>query len=322
MPNRWLARGLTLVLLVVAGAVGQGERASAEDLPVGVPPTQISGVAANYYQGQLILSWQNPASVDWTETIVRAQPGTVAPATSAQGLLVYAGRQSSTSVSDLDPGTPYAFSFWARDLEGLQSRRVSLQVSGAKVTMNVTPTQVVSGQDAEFTVTVRDLVTDKPLADREVSLFGRRPGTQEVVAVGSGRTTRQGKASITIRPSENFDYAAVYFGEGANLGGYSADLNLPVAFLVTAKPSATIVRVGQIFTVLASVDPATSGHVVLEELVKGKWTKLVTRKLDDAGKATLRFNANASGTHTYRFRKAGTERYAAGTSKTFTITAR
>jgi hypothetical protein len=316
---------LALLLLCVAGGAGLADRASAapaDESPIGVPPDPVANPAADFYQGQLLLSWLNPPSVDWIETVVRGAQGTVAPRTSAQGFAVYAGQDRSATVTDLAPGTPYSFSFFARDLEGKEAGPARLTVSGAKLTMRVNPSQVVNGASVQFTVTVRDVLTNKPLSNRVVDLFGRRPGTDQIIQVGSARTTPQGKAFIGLRPPENFDYAAVYFGEGTNLGGYSADLTLPVAFLVKAKPSAKAVGVGQTFTVAATIDPATSGQVVLEELIRGGWTEVAARKLNGAGKAILRFKANASGTHTYRFRKTGTKRYAAGTSKTFTITAR
>jgi hypothetical protein len=313
-----------LLLLSVAGGAGLTERAVAapgDDSPLGRPPERVQNPAADFYQGQLLLSWDNPPTVDWVETVVRGAPGTAGPATSTQGFLVYAGQARSATVTDLEPGTAYTFSFFARDLEGLEAGPAKLLVSGAKVTVRVTPERVVNGDLAHFTVTLRDVLTAKPLANRVVDLFGRRPGTEQIIQVGSARTTEKGKGFIRFRPPENFDYAAVYFGEGTNIGGYSADIHLPVAFLVKAKPSARFVGVGQIFTVVASVDPATSGRVVLEEQLHGTWTKIATRKLK-AGKATFGFNANARGTHTYRFRKTGTKRYEAGTSKSFTITAR
>ncbi len=323
MPNRWLVRLLALVLLAAAGGAGLADRAYAAppDGPLGIPPDRVQEPTADFYQGQLLLSWFNPPTLDWYETIVRAAAGTVAPATSTQGFLVYAGRQRSTSVIDLEPGTPYSFSFFARDLEGLEAAPATLMVSAAKVTMRANPTRVINGGLAQFTITVRDVLTAKPLPNRLVDLFGRRPGTDQIIQIDSARTTREGKAVISFRPPENFDYAAVYFGEGYNIGGYSADLPLPVAFLVKAKPSATSVVAGKSFTVTATIDPVTLGQVVLKEQIEGKWTRVVVAKLNSKGKATLRAKATR-GTHTYRVRSGGTKRYVPGTSKTFTVTAR
>lgn len=325
MPNRWLARCMAVLLLTVGGGVGLGDRAAAapgDDSPIGVPPDPVASPSADFYQGVLLLSWFNPATVDWTETVVRGAPGTVAPASSAQGFPVYAGQDRNTTVTDLEPSTPYSFSFFARDVEGLEAAPATLMVSGATVTLRVNKPKVVNGESVLFTVTVRDVLTAKPLSNREVALFGRRPGNEEIIQVGSARTSGQGKAYISLRPPENFDYAAVYFGEGTNLGGYSADLRLPVAFLINANPSTKAVAVGTPFTVATVVDPATAGQVVLEEQVKGTWRKVATGKLNRTGKATVRAMAAARGTHTYRVRNTGTKRYAAGTSKTFTITAR
>ncbi|MGQ0631432.1 MAG: hypothetical protein ACT4P1_10335 [Sporichthyaceae bacterium] len=287
---------------------------------VGVPPDPVGTPAFTATLDELVLTWQNPASVDFTETVIRQAVGRVPPATITDGEQVYAGRDSTTTLTGLDPIT-YSYSLFARDVEGLVAEPATLTVAAARITLASSRSSVVYGEAVKLSGTLTDAVTGEPLVFREVRILAYDPVTDEIFEAGLEQSGLDGKFSLKVTPDRTYEYVAIFPGDDKGIGGFSTPKTIPVKASVVLLPVKKKGKLGTAFVLVGAADPlSVSVPYVLERLVKGKWKSVEKRSPNREGITKFKVKPASKGKHTYRVRRGAVPGAKAGTSKPVTLT--
>lgn len=311
------AGGFTAVTLV-----GTGLRADDPGIvrAVGVPPGPVAGVFGEADYTDLTLHWYNPTDIDWTDTVVRMTSGTTPPASPDAGTALYVGRSQTVQVTDLDPGTPYSFAFFARDAEGFFAPPATLSINATTVSVSANRSRLTFGDPVVFTGVVRDLHTGNPLEFTDVRVFAYDPRANQVLLAGETKAHAGGKYQVAVTPGTTYEYYVVARGDPAHLGGVSRALTIPVSAAAVLEPVKKKGKFGTTFLMFGGADPIHTGKpLVLEQKVKGKWKPVQKVKPNRNGVAKFKVKPKTRGKHVYRLSKAATPGVGAGTSRQITI---
>ena len=292
--------------------------APGDPTPVGEPPpaaTSLSSGQAGF--DHTTLSWASPTTtVDWAYTEIRMASGTVPPATIADGVQIYQGREDTTPVTVDEPGAVYSFSAFAVDLEGLIAPPVSHTLGGTIVTMTADRTRVAYGDPIILTGYLTDARTGQPLEFRDVQIAAADPVTGEIFDAGQTKAYAGGEFQYVVNPGQNYILAAVFLGDGnQRLGGYSPDLPVQVGMGMHVLPLKKSVKLGKPVVLIVALDPVNPGQaVVIQQLVKGKWKKVASAKAGKKDTMKITLKPKTKGTYTYRATRTGDRVHVSGTS--------
>lgn len=316
-------RALILALLAPGVLVAAPRSAGAV---VGEPPAAVTNLTASANVGEVHLSWTNPRTPDWTETVVRGAVGAVPPASPEAGFAVplpdelFVGPEATAT--NLGPNLAYSFSAFARDAEGLYAAPAMVTINAMVVTATVAPERTTFGKEVTISGRVVDALTGSPQESADVRVLAHRPGpSDEVFLVAEEHTRADGRFAIPLAPATALEYGVVAVGDTAHLGGFAVTRPVAVSSAVYLKPVTRRGELGTRFVLFGGADPiATTVPLVLQEKVRKKWKTVLRQRPNTKGITKFTVTPKAKGKHVYRVTRAAAAGVSGGTSRQVTIT--
>lgn len=316
-----------VALLAPAGLIGLPPTA---DAVVGQPPDPVTNLTASANLDEVQLSWSNPATPDWAETVVRGAPGAVPPASPDAGFPVsvatdiFAGPHAGPHATafELEPNRAYSFAAFAKDTEGLYATPAVVTVNALVVTASVSPARTTYGNEVTVSGRVVDALGGIPQERADVRVVAHRPGpSDEVFVIGEGLTRGDGRFVIPVAPPELLEFGVVAVGDTAHLAGFDLTRAVSVSSAVYLEPVTRKGELGTRFVLFGGADPICTGvPLVLQEKVRKKWKTVLKQRANAKGVTKFRVTPTTRGKHVYRVTRAGTPGVGAGGSRQVTIT--
>jgi subtilisin family serine protease len=185
-------------------------------------PDPVSDFTATGAVRQASLSWTVPQIADLDQVIVRRATGTTAPSSVTSGTAVYAGRESSVTVSGLTEGSTYTFRAWVRDQSGKLSSPSTVTLTGSAVTISSSVKTLTYGSSVSVTGRLTRPDTGAAITGASVQLYGRLEGSTTWSLVGTATSSSTGYLSLSQTPSASTDYQWIYPGSTAGTGADSS----------------------------------------------------------------------------------------------------
>jgi hypothetical protein len=263
----------TYLVRAVDAATNVGPRATVSVVPPAAP-TVFTGLAAD---AAVDLTWTNPASDFATVRVARAAGA--APATPAEGTIVYEGPASSCRDTGLTNGVGYFYSIWSRSAGGRWSTVAS--------TGPFTP-MAVSAITLKATAAIVNYQTATTLFG-QIKMSGANAASAVQYEIWSGTTatnlTQTGLVSSTAtggillrtRPLNKMYYKVRVTAGGDHLASpFSAVISVTPRVALSTPSTPSIVTHNAYFTLGGTLKPrhaASSRSVKLlyERLIKGHW---------------------------------------------------
>lgn len=314
-----------LVIALVAPAVVVAVPPSA-DAVVGQPPDPATNLTASANVGEVQLSWTNPTTPDWTETVVRGAAGAVPPASPDAGFAVRPADDlffgPTATATDLGPNLAYSFAAFAKDAEGLYAAPAVVTVNALVVTATVAPDRTIYGKEVTVSGRVVDALTGTAQEYTEVRVLAHRPGpSDDVVVVAEDFTRADGRFAIPVAPPTALEFGVVAIGDAAHLAGFAVTRPVAVSSAVYLEPVTKRGRLGTRFVLFGGADPiATTVPLVLQKKVRTKWKTVLQQRPNAKGITKFKVIPKTKGKHVYRVTKAATPGVGGGSSRQVTIT--
>jgi hypothetical protein len=196
----------------------------------------------------------------------------------------------------------------------------------ASLTISATPGTVTAGQAVTVSGTLTDLVTSTGSPNKSVILYTRKTGASAWTLLDTVTTNASGNYSEVVHPTQNTDFAAVFYG--------SADLQVavggPTSVVVNALPSPTLtlnadhtsVPRFSTITLTTTATPSAAGQTVhLQVLYGTTWSDYDTKVLSAGSSAQFVIQAGGKGTYQVRtFLPAASASVGDAASPTVTLT--
>lgn len=294
---------------------------------VGEPPDPVTNLTASANVGEVKLTWTNPSTPDWTETVVRGAAGAVPPAGPEDGFAVppsgelFPGPQATAT--DLGPNLAYSFAAFAKDAEGLYAAPAVVTVDAMVVTASVAPDRTTYGKEVTISGRVVDALSGTPQEYADVRVLAHQPGpSDEVFLVAEDFTRADGRFAIPVAPATALEFGVVAIGDTAHLGGFGVTRAVAVSSAVYLEPVTKRGKLGTRFVLFGGADPiATDVPLVLQEKVrKKKWKTVFRQRPNTKGITKFKITPKTRGKHVYRVTRAATPGVGSGTSRQVTIT--
>lgn len=194
------------------------------------------------------------------------------------------------------------------------------------LTISAAPGTVTAGQSVAVTGTLTDLVTSAGASGQQVVLYTRKTGTTSWTLLGTVETDAAGHYSDTVQPTQNTDFAAVYYGSAAlqvAVGGpTSVTVNaLPTPTLTLSADHTSVPRFSTI-TLTTTATPSAAGQTVhLQVLFGTSWVDYDTAVLSAGSSAQFSIAAGGKGSYQVRtFLPAASASVGDAASPTVTLT--
>jgi hypothetical protein len=292
----------------------------APPIEVGKPPDAVVYPTVQPGLELVGLRWINPKNLDWTETIVRGAAGATPPATINDGVEVYRGQGDTAVARNLQSGTQYAFSMFARDAEGMVAPPATIAVTGTKVTLSVDKAKAVWGRTVMLRGKVTDAQSGAPVAANHLVRLQILDAKGNATNVDDAITETDGTFTYPVKATQTGDYVATFSDDFVHIGSKSAKAHIKVSSLVTLKAAKASVARGKTIVLTATAKPIDRGkEIVFEQQVKGKWKPVAKVKPDRTGVATTKIKASKVGKATYRAKRTGAGGAGAGAGKPVTV---
>jgi hypothetical protein len=302
-----------LLCCVLAGGITSSV-AAAE----GVPP--VTDLIATAGADQVALSWTNPADDHFSGVVVRMTEGSEPPASPTDGALVYDGAEASTTVTGLARGAWYSFAAFSYDSTTSYGDPATASVRtpvGTTLSIVRSPATVTYGQSVAVAgrLTVAGTATGVP--DAPVGLYYRRRGATRWIELKTVTTSTTGRWSTAVIPAWHLDYAARYIGTTDFLPAASARVGVTVHAALSARQSATAVKLGGRVTLAGRVAPNHQGQQVhMQRYSSGAWRAQSSAALSATSSYSFLLSTGAFGVFHYRVVKPADDDHArAVTSK-------
>lgn len=309
---------------LLAAGVAAAVSVSGAPAYAAAPPTSVTGLAADPKNGQVTLSWTNPADADFAGVTVVFKAGAL-PATLTDGTAAYAGTAQSATVTGLVNGTTYGFSVFTRNTAEEASAPASveaspvpgaatvLQASGAPITVAYNRTTTLKG-------TLKVAGTGVAVANAVVDVYRRQAGQASYHLVYRVRTNDAGVAAYkTLGLLKNTRWKLRYTGD-PSLGASEALYSTLVAPRVTIGLSSSVVEQNVAATVRALVAPSHAGRrVALQRYYDGAWHHVAFRTLSSTSRMSVPVKHATVGARYYRVFMSAHDDHTTGKSAVFGI---
>lgn len=168
------AAGETIITVTVSDGVNPAVESSIT-LTVLIPISPVTNFAANEQGLEIRLTWENPISPNYQETIIRRSTTTY-PITLTDGVEIYKGASTATTDTGLEAHTQYYYTIWAKNNSGEYSTSVTAtETTTADSTVPASPTNVSANAISSSEITVSwDVVenTTEYIVERAIALSG------------------------------------------------------------------------------------------------------------------------------------------------------
>ena len=207
-----------------------------------------------------------------------------------------------------------------------------LQLAGktpTKLSQSASSSNVVYGRSLTVAGTLRNRITDKPLAGRSVVLYHRPVGTTAWRRVGSRTTDSRGRVRLTTIPNRAGDWQLRAVSSPYSRASRAGATRVALARASTAvttdgftwvEEGSTTELSGSLYSAVTGA-PISNATLVLDVRPAGtaEWTPSATATTGTGGTASVVVAPQATG-DAYRFRYAGSAWYLPATSHAITIT--
>ena len=285
------------------------------------PPAPVSGLTAVGGIGSVRLSWVRSTSTDVSTQSVYLDQGATPTLYSAPTELN--GAASSATVSGLATGQDYVASVVSTDGAFNVSPPVSSVIRATKLSLTRSLSTVTYGGSLTLKATLSK-VAGGALGNRVVVFKGRRKGTATWTTLKSVTTsstaTALGVATLVVKPTVNYEYAASFAGGPGLFGVATGAAPVLVKPKLTSSLSATSLRLGGYVYVRASIAPAhASQYVLVQRLVSGTWRTLAAVRLSTSSTLNYKWKPPTKGSYALRVYKAADTDHAAVAGTTLTL---
>jgi hypothetical protein len=185
------------------------------------------------------------------------------------------------------------------DFEGYRTRSQLLVAGKARKQITLT-----FGRKRDLGIRLREVVAGDGLAGK-VFVQRRSLSAKKFRTFDKVRTSRTGKAGISVKPTRGTAYRVRYPGGESHEADTSSVLKVRVEFDVTAKLSATSVRRGQTFSMSGRVRPGVRTRAILQRRVGGKWVTVTRGRTARDGSYRLSGSTRATGRTYWRVKASG-----------------
>jgi N-acetylmuramoyl-L-alanine amidase len=291
------------------------------------PPTTVTGLTSRPGDGQVMLTWTNPADPDFAGVTVRKSTGSVAPATVADGDQVYAGTAHTTTVTGLTNGAAYSFSVFTRNTADETSAPASVTATPVpalvtELTGSGKPGTVTYGQTITLTGTLRRTDTHETVPGAAVDVYRKAYGQTTYTRIGQVKTNASGIA--TYKPAAPTKKTQYYLDHPADpyVGPSSS---APITTLVRPKVvyglSAKVVEQNVAAVLNITVYPSHSGDdIALQLWTSSGWKNAAYRQLSAYGHASFAIKSSVVGKRVFRLHKAADADHVSYYSQPFSVT--
>src|SRR4051794_8502725 len=238
------------------------------------PPTAVTGLAARPGDGQVALSWTNPADPDLAGVTVVEKDGTTPPAAVADGTTVYDGTGHTATATGLANGTAYAFSVFTRNTAAEVSAPASVTatpVPAVATTLSaaVSASTVTYAQTVVLSGTLRR-PDGSGVAGAGLDVYRKAYGESAFTLAWHIVTGSTGVARITTTPAKHTQWYLLHKADPYVGASTSNTVATQVRLRVTYALSATTVeRFAPPVTLRGSVAPAHPGSSIITQVYAG-----------------------------------------------------
>lgn len=281
------------------GSVAYHADQPAAPVPHG-PPDAVTDVSAAGAIGSLTLSWRNPTQ-SFAAVVIRRVASTVPPTTPDVGDLVYTGSAESVKVDGLASNTIYTFTFFTRNADGVYGPRAYLTTKGSYlIGTQCNPPRIDYGTGTIVEAVLRDTDTQQ-LVSRPVDLWTRPTAGSAWTMLTRANTDGSGYVAFRVNPARNTDYRFSFAGVENVTGTDSVPCTVSI-YPILALSGPKIGKVGQAFTIKATMKPAPSGaKLQLLEKAPRKPYKVIATATVSKGAAKFTVKPK-KGTYSYALR--------------------
>lgn len=326
--HRHLIRGLAVATAVVLMPVAGIGAAHADT----VAPGPISDLKVFTHVGAVTFSWDLPADLDLTKTLIQAKLGGTAPTTPTDGVLESDAVSCApaedavhvcapgdvTWIDGLDPGADFAFSFFVVDSSGNIGPKVSTILRATDLALSATASTVTYGGWTTFRAQLRRTTSGGALDGVKVDFYIRAHGTRPWYFWEEKVTNGAGIAQSRFRPGLRLDVQAFFYGDANDLGSTASGTVINVRSKVAGTVNFSSRKKGKSFTIRGTVSSKAPGSTAwIERYTKGSWKRVKTVKLTNitsakgttSGRVTYTVKPKKKGKYTYRITSPGSAKY-------------
>lgn len=185
----------------------------------------------------------------------------------------------------------------------------------SKTVLKAVPATIVYGGSAKLTASLARAGGGTP-AGQAVDFYGRAKGASAWTKLGTGSTDASGLASLTVKPSANWQYYASHPISAALLPSSSTTVGVNVAFKVSTTWKSSKVKRGKTVLLTGAVGPTVAGSVLVQRKSGTRWVTAASATLK-SGRFSVKVKVpKKKGYVTYRVLKTADSGHLAGLSAT------
>jgi lipoprotein-anchoring transpeptidase ErfK/SrfK len=273
------------------------------------PPPAVTSLTPHPADGQVGLTWTNPADADFDGVTVVHKTGSV-PTGIGDGASQDAGKAAGLVVTGLANGTTYGFAVFTRkgadvsDAASLTETPVpALATTLAGVASAGT---VIYNRTVTLTATLRRLDNNDVIADEPVDVYRKTYGQGGFAKIYRLKTDANGVASYrSFGLAKHTEWYLAHPADPVFGDSQSATLTTLVRPVLSVRISSQVVEQNAPANVDVTVAPNHAGQLVYLQLWTSKgWTDVAHRGLTSASTTQFAIRSPVLGTRAFRFNKS------------------